>query len=197
MRGPAVNAPTSLWIDLETTGLVPQHGVILEIAAVAVDDEFQPVSAYTSVVGGWPTARGTMQLPEMPADVIRMHSASGLLAECAAHRYDIASVGRDLSLWFYAMFGKRQPPPPLGGSSVHFDRAWLRHHLPDFERKLLYRNIDVSGFNEVARRVAPSVYDARPKADGTHRAMPDILASLEAARYYAQILRGTQQEVSE
>lgn len=53
---------------------------------------------------------------------------------------------------------------------------------------LHYRQLDVSSLNELARRVWPDVYAARPglARDLPHRALPDVYNSIAQARHYAR-----------
>lgn len=78
--------------------------------------------------------------------------------------------------------------PQLAGSTISFDRGFLAKHCPVTEGLLHHRNVDVSSFNEVARRFWPQVYEKRPKlAEGQeakHRAMGDILESIAVMKYY-------------
>ena len=49
---------------------------------------------------------------------------------------------------------------------------------------LHYRSVDVSTFKELARRWYPAVYENRPPKNGGHRALADIIESLDELRYY-------------
>lgn len=79
---------------------------------------------------------------------------------------------------------------PLGGSSVHFDRTWLRAHMPELEYLFSHRHMDTSCFTEEAKRQAPETYRRRPgldkqgKPQSLHRALCDIRMSIETMRYY-------------
>lgn len=75
---------------------------------------------------------------------------------------------------------------PLAGSTVAFDRRWLREHMPALEKLFHYRSIDVSALVELARRWAPEVDKARPKGEGgaKHRALADVRESISYLRYY-------------
>jgi oligoribonuclease (3'-5' exoribonuclease) len=78
---------------------------------------------------------------------------------------------------------------PFAGSTVSFDRRWLREHMPLLEKQGGYRSIDVSTITELAKRWAPEVYKCRPGADktkeeGEHRALPDVRESINYLRYY-------------
>ncbi|KAJ1677606.1 rna exonuclease [Spiromyces aspiralis] len=72
----------------------------------------------------------------------------------------------------------------LAGNSVHVDRMFLARQMPRLVDYLTYRIIDVSSVKELARRWAPQIFANAPKKQGTHRALDDILESIEELRYY-------------
>ena len=55
--------------------------------------------------------------------------------------------------------------------------------MPELERYLHYRNLDVSTLKELARRWAPHIAEGITKK-ATHRALDDIRESIEELRYY-------------
>jgi oligoribonuclease (3'-5' exoribonuclease) len=73
---------------------------------------------------------------------------------------------------------------PLAGSTIGFDRRWLRHHMPRLEELFNYRSIDVSTLTELAKRWAPAIYEGRPKAGKAHRALADVRESIAYLKYY-------------
>lgn len=75
---------------------------------------------------------------------------------------------------------------PLAGSTVGFDRRWLKFHVPMLEALFSYRSIDVSSITELAKRFAPQVYGARPKAANAHRALADVRESIAYLKYYRE-----------
>ena len=58
--------------------------------------------------------------------------------------------------------------------------------MPSITDYLYYRCIDVSTVKELARRWAPSVYEAARlhKGESVHRAMDDIRASISELAFY-------------
>ena len=64
------------------------------------------------------------------------------------------------------------------------DRRFLARHLPEVERNLHYRSIDVSTVKELCRRWYPSLYGRAPKKLGSHRALDDIRESVAELAYY-------------
>jgi oligoribonuclease len=63
---------------------------------------------------------------------------------------------------------------------------YLDTNMPHRDAHLHYRNIDVSTIKELSKRWYPRVYFQAPKKDGGHRALADILESIEELRYYRQ-----------
>ena len=55
---------------------------------------------------------------------------------------------------------------------------------PSSTRYLHYRMVDVSSVKELARRWYPRAYYASPAKNGGHRALADILESVQELRYY-------------
>lgn len=77
---------------------------------------------------------------------------------------------------------------PMAGSTVGFDRAFLKEHMPKLEAMFSYRSIDVSSIVELAKRWAPSIYDGRPKANNgaAHRALADVRESINYLRFFRE-----------
>jgi len=61
---------------------------------------------------------------------------------------------------------------------------FLNRYMPALDAHLHYRNIDVSSIKELSRRWFPRVYFQLPKKQGGHRALADILESIQELRYY-------------
>jgi len=181
-----------VWTDLETTGLEPEHESVLEVAVIVTDTALNEIASFTGVTNEAqhrPFAR-------LHPKVQEMHLKNGLWAESLASRTSVEKL--DVELWGWldivltghadVVDGKRVAPQ-LAGSTISFDRSFLRKHTPKFHELLHYRNLDVSTLNEVARRWWPAVWQGRPGANGKpedakHRALDDIRGSIDALRYY-------------
>ena len=168
-----------VWIDLEMTGLDPERDVVLEIAALVTDSELQPVGEGLDIVVSQP--RSAL---EGMADVVRdMHARSGLTEAVLASPVSLASAEADV----LALVKEHVPVPrtvPLCGNSIATDRTFLVRHMPDLDAWLHYRMIDVSSIKELARRWYPKAYHKAPQKAGGHRALADILESVQELRYY-------------
>ena len=74
--------------------------------------------------------------------------------------------------------------PLLAGNTIGSDKKFLDHYMPNLMSHLHYRSVDVSTLKELARRWYPAVYENRPPKNGGHRALADIIESLDELRYY-------------
>ena len=72
---------------------------------------------------------------------------------------------------------------PMCGNSVHQDRRFMQKYMPRLEAHFHYRNLDVSTLKELAKRWNPAVAKGVVKR-GSHKALDDILESIEEMRYY-------------
>jgi len=165
-----------VWIDIETTGLDPEASVILEIAVIITDKHLNQL-AQTSFVVHHPNNA----LVDLDEWVQIQHQASGLLEEVRRSTLTLAKA-EAAALELVASYC---PPRacPLAGSSVCFDRRFLMRHMPKLDAHLSYRQVDVSSIKELVKRWYPD--KALPNGSGAkHRALPDILESIEELRYY-------------
>jgi len=110
-----------------------------------------------------------------------MHTQNGLFEDMQYFGMDVWQAEDRLLSWMDECAVKNQEHP-MAGSTVSFDRAFLKRHMPRVEAMFHYRNIDVSTVKELARRWKAPM-PAR-KANAKHRAYADILASIEELTYY-------------
>lgn len=168
-----------VWIDIETTGLEPYGNVMLELGLVATDNDLDLVDSFHAVIA----YRDDIAYEE---EFIRnMHTASGLWDECIASTYALREAEADACDWMARVGGKASP---MAGSTPHFDRSFLKVHMPRLEDQFHYRNADVSSMREFARRWFPEMIEPTPI--GAHRALSDISDTLVLARYYRAELFG-------
>jgi oligoribonuclease len=167
------------WMDLEMTGLDPERNVILEIATLVTDDDLNVLGDGIDVVVSAPPE----QLSEMDEVVRTMHTKSGLLKAVEASDIDLATAG-GRTLDFLRSHIKEPASVPLCGNSIGMDRRFLARWLPEIDRFLHYRSVDVSTVKELAKRWYPAAFAGQPKKVGNHRALEDIRESVEELRYY-------------
>ncbi len=159
------------------TGLDLAADALIEVAAVVTDSQLTVLDDGIDVIITPPDEA----LAQMVPFVREMHTKSGLLDELPGGL--TMAEATDAVLEY--LRGHVEPgKAPLGGNSVGTDRAFLERDMPDVVGHLHYRVIDVSSIKELARRWYPRIYFASPEKAGGHRALADILESIDELRYY-------------
>lgn len=168
------------WIDLEMTGLDPQKDVILEIACLVTDKNLDIIAQSSSYV----IHQDQEKLDDMNDFVKTMHTNSGLIEEVKISTLNIKQVQKDV-LDFFSEFCFPSVTP-LCGNSVWNDRRFLRKYMSELDSFFHYRIVDVSSVRELVKRWYPDnpslVYN---KAE-IHRALPDIIASVQELKNYRE-----------
>ncbi len=169
-------------MDLEMTGLDPTSDVIIEIATLLTDDDLAVVAQGPDVIIHADDAKLAAMVPV----VAEMHAASGLTDAVRASTHTVADAGAATLEFLQAHVPKGEVP--LCGNSIGTDRRFLQEYLPDVEAWFHYRNVDVSTLKELVRRWRPEVLASAPAKESTHRAMEDVLASVDELRHYRAAL---------
>lgn len=177
-------------IDIETTGLDPETGHILEVGVVLFDHELEE-QASTRLLCVDPVGVKLCAERDLDPFILEMHSRSGLLDEINEAEWDAQEAAESyaaavnvVASWHEMLGGKQ----PMLGSSVHFDRAWLKVHMPELEALFSHRNIDASSLREYAKVVDPDKYAELEKTlerQANHRAVDDVMASAELVKVLA------------
>lgn len=171
------------WVDIETTGLDLNDDELLEVGLAATTNNLTLLRKMSWVVH-CPRIEQGMPLD----DVVReMHTKNGLLLDVVNPAMPtIHYVEAQLVEMMQQLFVE---PPPMCGSSVHFDRAFLKKHMPAFEQKFHYRNIDVSTVKELVNRWHRHPTELRrPKQLKLHRVDPDLTDTMNEAFFYKELL---------
>ena len=173
-----MNKKTNLiWIDLEMTGLIPEHDVIIEIATVVTD-------AQLNVVGEGPSIaihQSNELLDGMDEWNTNQHNHSGLVKRVQESKISIAEAeSKTLNfLMKYVDLGAS----PMCGNSICQDRRFLYNYMPDLEKFFHYRHIDVSTLKELAVRWKPNIISTSYKKS-RHLALSDIYDSIDELKHY-------------
>jgi oligoribonuclease len=170
-------------MDLEMTGLEPEHHVIVEIATIVTDDDLAIVAEGPDLV----LHASPEQLALMGDFVTDMHTKSGLLSLIEASTISV-SEAEAATLAFVREHLPEARTVPLCGNSIGTDRRFLQDYMPALEAFFHYRNVDVSTIKELARRWHPEVLDAMPEKESAHRALDDIRESIAELEYYRRAL---------
>ena len=168
-----------VWIDLEMTGLDADRDHVLEIATIITDDDLNVVGdSLDLVIHQPPEVLGLM------GDVVsKMHHVSGLTDEVRLSTLSLEQAQRQ-TLDFIRRHVPEAGTIPLCGNSIGMDRRFLNRWLPEIENHLHYHVVDVSSIKELAVRWYPALAAKRPRKRKGHRALDDILESIEELRYW-------------
>ena len=169
-----------VWVDCEMTGLNVAVDEICEIAVVVTDGELNVQDPGLQIV----IKPSDAALSNMGDFVTQMHTDSGLLGEIPSGK-TMHEAERQV-LEYIQRWIPDEKTAPLAGNSIGTDRMFLNRQMPKLDGFLHYRNIDVSSIKELTRRWYPRVYFQLPKKSGNHRALADILESIDELKYYRQ-----------
>lgn len=174
-----------LWLDLETTGLDPATGRVLEVGAILTTDDLEEQRRLNIVVEF---------MGEVDNGVIReMHEENGLLLACQYSSVTEQEAGWMLHDWLEEYMNSRDTGErlTLAGSGVaHFDLPWLKAKWPHVVEKLTYWVIDVGIMRRGNRLVGFDMPEVDKSSSAkTHRALEDVEAHLMEMRATKEVHR--------
>ena len=175
-----MNKKTNLiWIDLEMTGLIPEHDVIIEIATVVTDAQLNVVDEGPSIA----IHQSNELLDGMDEWNTNQHNHSGLVKRVQESKTSIAEAeSQTLNfLMKYVDLGAS----PMCGNSICQDRRFLYNYMPDLEKFFHYRHIDVSTLKELVVRCKPNIISTSYKKS-RHLALSDIYDSIDELKHYRE-----------
>jgi len=172
-----------LWVDLEMTGLDAENDLILEVAAIATDWDFEEIATYQGVV-----KNEDMSLQErLTANSVfwdaNPESKDGLVAQNVGGK-DLAEIEDEL-LAFVDKHYKADVPVILAGNSIHMDRQFIVKQWSRLNSRLHYRMLDVSAW----KLVFEGKYGKKFVKPEEHRALGDIRGSIMELKYYLTKVR--------
>ena len=170
-----------IWIDLEMTGLRPDHDSIIEIATVVTDRDLNVIADGPELA----VKQSEAVLAQMDEWNQRQHGGSGLLARVRASAISTAAAEQQTLSFLSAHVASGASP--MCGNSICQDRRFLARWMPTLEAFFHYRNIDVSTLKELAARWHPHLSAALVKRSA-HLARADIYESIAELRYYRERL---------
>jgi oligoribonuclease len=172
-----MSVETMFWVDLEMTGLEPATCAIVEIASLVTDSELNVIAEGPALV----IHQSDEVLAGMNAFVRELHTKSGLVERIKTSTVTLDDAHAQTVAFLEKHTTKGQSP--LCGNSVWKDRAFLEVYMPKVVSHLHYRIVDVSTLKELVRRWYPPAFHA-PKKKEEHRALGDILESIDELRHY-------------
>ena len=181
-----------VWMDLEMTGLDPEHDRIIEMATIITDGDLNvieegPVFAIQqpqTLLDGMDDWNQTHHSQSGLLDRIGREGVSETEAEAAREDQELPRLLEAASLAFIERHVEARQAP-LCGNTIWQDRRFLSRYMTTLEAYLHYRMIDVSSIKELARRWRPDVADGVIKKN-EHTALADIRESIAELRHYRE-----------
>ena len=181
-----------VFLDLELTAVPSDPAAsILEVAIVVTDMHLTEISRKSWVVRK--TAEELAKLPRWHQEHFSSNESggNGLFDECLSS--DAAMPLEDVADHVLE-FVKRHCPENtccLAGFSVHGDREVLKREIPALYGYMSHQIIDVSTVLNLSGKWKPSALIGRPDQEGgAHRAMSDVVHSIETLKFFKQHLWG-------
>lgn len=172
-----------VWIDCEMTGLDLRRDALIEVAVVVTDGDLTLLDDGLDVI----VHADDAVLDAMIPFVRDMHASSGLTDEVRASTISLGDAESQV-LDYVRLHVPSPKSAPLCGNSIATDRGFLARDMTALDEHLHYRMIDVSSVKELAKRWYPRVYHAQPPKGLAHRALADILESIQELAYYRRTL---------
>ena len=172
-----------VFLDLETTGLNPESDHILEVGIVVTTPDLMWVADPWVNAVLTPNAAALIE-----SDYVRtMHAASGLLV--AVESGGALSEVETAAIRFLSSLNIAPGTATMAGFGPHFDRAFVRKHMPALEAFFDYRMVDVSTLRGLARRLVHENIDARMRSligEPKHRAVADCISAISELDFYCK-----------
>ncbi|WP_125615048.1 oligoribonuclease [Specibacter cremeus] len=169
-----------VWIDCEMTGLDVEKDALIEVAVLVTDSELNILGDGLDVV----IKPDPSALAQMGDFVRTMHTTSKLIDEL-----DNGLTMAEAQQQVMDYVRRYVPVPnkaPLAGNSIGTDKLFLARDMPELVEHLHYRVIDVSTIKELSRRWYARAYFQAPAKHGGHRALGDIVDSINELKYYRE-----------
>ncbi len=168
-----------IWIDMEMTGLVPEHDRILEIATIITDDQLNILAEGPVIAVSQPEEL----LNGMDEWCTTHHTQSGLLER--VRREGVTE--REAELKTLEFISQYVPPKasPICGNSIGQDRRFLYKYMPELQAYFHYRYLDVSTIKILANLWKPQIMPLFSKKE-CHLALEDIRESIAELKFYRE-----------
>ena len=168
-----------LWIDLEMTGLEPDKDKICEVAAIATDMDLKEIASFEAIV----KVDDELMKSRMVGKFWEENTSSRDALIAQNHKgQSIQTVEQELLKFVDQYFDKEIY---LAGNSIHQDRKFIEKEMPELNKRLHYRMLDVSAWKIYFENAKHQKF-IKPE---NHRAIDDINGSIEEFKWYLTFLK--------
>lgn len=195
-------------VDVETTGLEHEPGMILELGILLLDVQLAEVDNFHCIVAddnavAWLNHLDTLAAQEREHHygiepwsgaklVSEMHARSGLSDEIRTangngHKITEALMEKQAIEFMRSHgVGKGQLAVPMTGSTINFDRRWIGAKMPELNEQFHYRNIDVSSIKGLVDIYRGDLTAKRNELNpqGLHRSIADCRDTVGELAFY-------------
>lgn len=162
---------------MEMTGLDVNKEVIIEIAVIVTDYDFNVLETYETVVNQPQT-----YLDAMDDWNKEHHSKSGLIAKIPRGKTpdQVEEDLLNLIRRHWPKIEKKEDMPLMAGNSIMQDRLFLNKYFAKVASLIHYRMLDVTSWKILYNEKFGLKYEKK----NSHRALDDIRESIEEMKFY-------------
>jgi len=163
-----------VWIDLEMTGLYPEVDEIIEAACLVTDKNLNIIAESPNLI----LHQDASVFERMDDWNKKQHTKSGLWKEVVASDLSVQQAEQKILDFLKEI---TEQGAYLAGNSIWQDRRFIRRYMPNLDKYLHYRMIDVTSIKIVSNHWHPKVTYRKKES---HRALDDIKESIEELKHY-------------
>ena len=163
------------------TGLDPIEDRIMEVGAIATDFNLSEIARYQAVVKVNSRLAEQRMVGKFWEENALVRAA--LLEQNLTEGKSARAVEKELIKFLNTNFVQDEPIY-LAGNSIHQDQKFIEREWPRFNKRLHYRQLDVSAWKIMFEH--RGVRFTKPEK---HRAMDDIEGSIEELKFYLKKIK--------
>ena len=166
------------WFDMESTGLLPQSDIVLEVGLIITDFNLEPKASYQSFVRN-STQELKAALAASPWGKIQPASYFEVFLRECPQAPTLFEVQKNI-LKILDQYFSEDEKIILAGNTIGTDRRFIEKYFQKIESRLHYRMLDVSAWKVFFVNKYGLQYPKKNK----HQALEDIKESISELAYY-------------